>query len=250
MFKGFYNLTSGMLTQGRHLDVISNNMTNIATNGFKGDRFTYSTFQEVMWSRAGNKVKNYVDLGEQSFITAPSQLYTDYSQSSFDETDLPLDFAIEGDGWFALETPDGERAYTRSGSFSLDNDGYLWLSDQGRVLDVNGEPIQLVTDQITSNIYGQLFTQEGGYLGQIAVFAFADNAQLTKNPRGLFVTNAQPQLTDQVRVLNGMVERSNVDLAEQYVAMISSERAYQSAAEVIKIYDQLIDKATTDVGRI
>lgn len=251
MFKGFYNLTSAMLTQGRNLNVISNNMANVSTAGFKVDKFTYSTYQEEVWSRAGNKVKNYEQIGTMSFITAPSVLYTDYSQSSFDDTDLPLDFCIEGEGWFALETPDGGRAYTRAGSFSLDNEGYLWLSDLGYVLNSNEERIQLVTDQITADSLGQLFTSTGGYLGQIGVWAFEDNETLEKNDYALFVTEEEPTINNvNVKIHQGMVERSNADMADQMVDMITSERAYQSAAEVIKIYDDLIDKATTDVGRV
>ena len=111
MTKGFYNLTSAMLTQGRYLDIISNNMANVATAGYKGDRFTYSTFEEVMWKLVGNKNKVYTDLGIQSWITAPSELYTDYSQGAPEETGQNLDFAIEGEGFFAIET-DGGRVLT------------------------------------------------------------------------------------------------------------------------------------------
>lgn len=248
MFKGFYNLTSGMLTHGRNLDVISNNMTNIATAGFKSDRFTASTFDEVMWSQVGNKNKLYEDIGEQSYITAPSQLYTDYTQGSFDETGLPLDFAIEGEGFFAIETDEG-RFYTRSGNFSLDDETYLCYSDKGRVLDINGEPIQLVTDKITADERGDLFLENGGFLGRIGVYAFADMAQVEKNAQGLFTSDAQPQLVD-ARVIQGMTERSNVDLAQQMAEMIATQRAYQSVAEVTKIYDQLMNRATTEVGRL
>lgn len=249
MFKGFYNLTSGMLTHGRNLDVISNNMTNVATAGFKVDRFTGSTFRETMWYRVGNKEKRYTELGEQSFITAPSQLYTDYTQGSFDETGLPLDFGIEGDGFFAIQTEDGDRVYTRNGSFSLDEEGYLVLSSQGRVLDGNGEEILLVTDKVETDDYGGLFTEEGGFLGRIGVFAFADNAQLEKNERGMFTSEAEGQATV-VKIHHGMVERSNVDWVEQMKDMISTQRAYQSAAEVTKIYDEVMTKSANDVGRL
>ena len=86
MFSGFYNLASGMITYGKHLDVISNNMANVATTGFKVDTFTGQTFDEVMYSLVGNKDKNFTDIGERSYATVPSELYTDYTQGSFDET--------------------------------------------------------------------------------------------------------------------------------------------------------------------
>lgn len=250
MFKGFYNLTSGMLTQGKNLDVIANNMSNAATAGFKTDRFTFSTFEEVMWNRVGNMDKKYTELGNQSWITAPSRLYTDYEQGSIEETGQPLDFAIEGDGFFALENRDGERVYTRNGNFSLDNDGYLWLSGYGRVLDRDGEPIRLVTDRITGDSSGNLFAENGAYLGNIGVFQFEDNGELEKNDYGFFVSENEGAAASDFKMHNGWVERSNIDLVQQMTGMITAERAYQSAAEITKIYDELMTKATTDVGRL
>ncbi len=250
MFKGFYNLTSGMLTQGKYLDVIANNMSNVATAGFKTDRYTFSTFQEVMWERVGNMDRIYTDLGEQSWITAPSKLYTDYQQGAIEETGQPLDFAIEGDGFFALETPDGERVYTRNGNFSLDNEGFLWLSGYGRVLNAQGNPIQPVTDHIKADDFGGMFTEEGGFLGRVGVFRFEDNGALEKNDYGFFVSENEGQAVMDVKVHNGYVERANIDLVEQMTSMIAAERAYQSAAEVTKIYDDVMKKSTEDVGRL
>ncbi len=250
MFKGFYNLTSGMLTQGRNLDVISNNMANAATTGFKSDRYTFSTFQEVMWERVGNMDRKYTDLGTQSWITAPSQLYTDYEQGSIEETGQPLDFAIEGDGFFALETANGDRVYTRNGNFSLDNDGYLWLSGYGRVLNPNGDPMRIVTDRVTSDELGNIYTEDGGYLGRVGVFRFEDNAELQKNEYGFFVSENEGTPTTDVRVHNKWVEHSNIDLVREMTGMITAERAYQSAAEVTKIYDDVMKKSTEDVGRL
>lgn len=249
MFKGFYNLTSAMLTQGRRLDIISNNMTNVSTAGYKADTFTATTFDEVMWQRVGNKNKEYEELGEQSFITAPSELYTDYGQSSFDDTGLPLDFAIEGQGFFAVNTPEG-RMYTRNGSFSLDNEGYLNLPGEGRVLDTNGEEIQLGTDKLDTDGYGGIFDANGNFYARIGVFAFEDpTEQLDKNDRGLFASDAQPQAVTPV-IHQKMLERSNVDWVREISAMIASQRAYQSAAEATKIYDQVMRQATEDVGRL
>lgn len=250
MFKGFYNLTSGMLTQGRNLDVISNNMTNVATAGFKADRYTFSTFQEVMWQRVGNMDRKYTELGTQSWITAPSKLYTDYEQGSIEETGESLDFAIEGDGFFALQTPNGERVYTRNGNFSLDNDGYLWLSGYGQVLSVIGEPMRLITDRITVDDVGNIYTENGGYLGQIGVFRFEDNGELEKNNYGFFVSQADGEAATEFKIHHKWVERSNIDLVQQMTGMITAGRAYQSAAEVTKIYDEVMRKATEDVGRL
>ena len=86
MTKGFYNLTSGILSQSRRLDTVANNMTNLSTSGYKAEQYTDSTFQEVLISRVGNKDKSSPTvIGEESYILAPSQLYVDYSQGSLEE---------------------------------------------------------------------------------------------------------------------------------------------------------------------
>lgn len=250
MFKGFYNLTSGMLSQGRRLDVIANNMTNVATAGYKADRYTDSTFREYVISRVGNKEKSGVtELGSASYILAPSRVYTDYSQGSLEETGLNLDFAIEGDGFFAVQTPDGV-AYTRSGSFSLDNEGYLCLPDEGRVLDLAGQPINLGTDRILADSQGGIYSEQNGtYLGQLGVYTFQDNGQLARNDRGLFTGGGQAQ-AGQATIHWKTVERSNVDLLQQMVSMITAQRSLQSAAQMSKMYDQVMTKATTELGRM
>jgi flagellar basal-body rod protein FlgG len=248
MFKGFYNLTSGMLSQGRRLDVVSNNMTNVATSGYKSERYTDSTFQEYMVSRVGNKDKsNPAEIGGASYLLAPSELYTNYTQGGLEETGYSLDFAIEGDGFFAIQGADGI-AYSRSGSFSLDEEGYLCLPGEGRVLDTSGNPILLGSDQIRVDQSGSIYSKGGQFIARLGVYAFADNSQLEKNPRGLFTGNG-PALAD-ATVHWKMIERSNVDLVQQMVEMISSLRALQSAAQMSKMYDQLMTKASSDLGRV
>lgn len=249
MFKGFYNLTSGMLSQGRRLDVIANNMTNVATSGYKSDIYTDSTFQEYMVSRVGNKDKSAPEeLGGASYILAPSKLYTDYTQGALEPTDMPFDFALEGEGFFAVRTDDGI-AYTRSGSFALDEEGYLCLPGAGRVLDIAKEPILLGTDMIRSDSTGAIFTEDGGYLGQLGVYAFEDNGQLERTPQGLFVGVGAPQASA-ATVHWKTIERANVDLVKEMTSMMTAQRAFQSAAQLSKMYDELMTKAATNLGNV
>lgn len=251
MFRGFYQLTSGMLSQGRRLDVIANNMTNISTAGYKADRYTDSTaFKEVMLNRLGNKDKvNTEEIGPYAYILAPDQLYTDYTQGSLEETELPLDFAIEGDGFFAIEW-NGEVGYTRAGSFNLDEEGYLILPGQGRVLDENRQPIQLPTDNIYVDTNGGIYTLANrNLLATLGVFAFEDNGALERNDHGLF-TGGQPQISENYVIHHKWLERSNSNMVHEMVAMMGAQRALQSAAEMSKIYDQVITKDTTELGRM
>ena len=250
MIKGFYNLTSGMLSQGRRMDVVANNMTNISTAGYKAEMYTDRTFDEVMVSRIGNIDKSHYQTMEtyQSHILAPDQLYTDFTQGSLEETNLPLDFAIQGEGFFAIQTVDGV-AYTRAGSFTLDNEGYLCLSELGRVLDREGNPIQLPTDKLDVDAQGNLSTQGGEYLATLGVFMFPDNGELERTPYGLF-TGEGAQLNDQVVIHHKWVERSNVNMIKEMVNMMTTQRALQSAAQLSKIYDQVINRAVNDIGRL
>ncbi|MCI8914282.1 flagellar hook-basal body protein [Pseudoflavonifractor sp. 60] len=251
MMKGFYNLTSGMLSQGRRLDVVANNMTNISTAGYKAETYTDRTFDEVMVSRIGNKIKTPYQTFEtyQAYILAPDQLYTDFSQSSFEETNLPLDFAIQGEGFFAIDTGDGV-AYTRAGSFTLDNEGYLCLSELGRVLDREGNPIQMTTDRLEPDKQGALYSAEGNeYFGTLGVFTFEDNDALERTPYGLFIGEGA-QVNEDVVIHHKWVERSNVNMVKEMVKMMATQRVLQSAAQMSKIYDQVITKAVTDIGRL
>ena len=250
MVKGFYNLTSGMLSQGRRLDVVANNMTNIATAGYKAEQYTDRTFDEVMAVRIGNKIKTpYQELPTyQAHILAPDHLYTDFTQGAPEETNLPLDFCIQGEGFFAIQMEDGV-AYTRAGSFTLDNEGYLCLSELGRVLDREGNPIQLPTDKLDPDTQGNLYTQGGQYLGTLGVFTFEDNQALERNPYGLFVGEGA-QVNENVIVRNKYVERSNVELVKEMVNMMTAQRSLQSAAQMSQIYDEVIKRAVNDIGRL
>ncbi len=250
MMKGFYNLTSGMVSQGRRLDVVANNMTNISTAGYKAEQYTDRTFDEVLVSRIGNKIKSHYQEMEtyQSHILAPDQLYTDFGQSSFEETNLPLDFAIQGEGFFAIDTGNGV-AYTRAGSFTLDNEGYLCLSELGRVLDREGNPIQLPTDRLDVDKWGGLSVEEGEYIATLGVFMFEDNNALERTPYGLF-TGQGAQVNEGAIIHHKWVERSNVNMVKEMVKMMTTQRALQSAAQMSKIYDQVITKAVNDIGRL
>ena len=250
MFKGFYQLTSAMLSQGRRLDVVSHNMTNISTAGYKLDRYTDSTFQDVLISRVGNKNKAVsTEMGEETYILAPSELVTDFTQGSMEETTLPLDFAIIGDGFFAIDR-DGDVAYTRNGSFNLDDEGYLCLWGQGRVLNSEGQPIQLPTDHIYVNKLGEIYTEaDRNYLGTLGIYATENTEDLERNEYGLF-TGGNFQLSENYEIRHRMVERSNVNMVEEMVLMMSSQQALQSAAQMSKIYDAVMSKATTELGRM
>nr|WP_326126233.1 flagellar hook-basal body protein [uncultured Oscillibacter sp.] len=249
MYKGFYNLTSAMLTHQQNLNVVGNNMVNISTAGYKQQRYTASTFDDVMYSRVGNIYNIGEEIGRQSYIRAPSQIYTDYTQGVPEPTGLSLDFAINGDGFFAVQDPDGEIAYTRMGNFSLNDEGYLCLPGYGQVLDPDGQPIYLGTDKVSATEEGLIYYDDGGLIGRLGVYVFEDNGQLVHNDMGLF-TGEGAQAAETFEVWNGYLERSNTDMVKQMTEMITYQRALQSAAQISKIYNELMTRSANDVGRL
>lgn len=264
MYQGFYNLASGMLTQSRNLNVIGNNMVNIQTPGYKKDTMVSTTFGEELLYRTGKTYKeNPVPLATVSKIRTADQTYVDYQQGSINQTGNHYDFAIGGNGFFVVETGQGQ-CYTRNGSFSVDAEGFLAFQNVGRVLGTDGQPIAIDNENFTVDSQGTLHVSEetnGGtgeeedrILGTIAIVDFPDYEGLHKEDYGVFTTNQNPELVqpdgEETTLLWQTLEDSNVDMVEEMTAMMSSQRALQSAAQVLKMYDQLMGKAATDVGRL
>ena len=247
MYKGFYNLTSAMLTHQHNLNVIGNNMVNISTAGYKQDRYVASTFDDVLYSRVDVNHSSGTEIGRQSYIRAASEIYTDYSQGIPEPTELPLDFAIVGDGFFAVQDADGSIGYTRMGNFSLDGEGYLCLPGFGQLLDPQGEPIYLGTDKIWGDKRGVIYYDGDTAIGQLGVYSFEDNQALERNDRGLF-TGENAQASENFEIWNGYLERSNSDMVKQMTEMITYQRALQSAAQISKMYDQVMSQAAKDIG--
>lgn len=248
MFKGFYNLTSGMVTQERHLNIVGNNLVNISTAGFKEQRYTATTFDDVMYSRVGNKRKDYTDIGRLSYKRVTSEITTTFDQGVPEPTNMPFDFAIYGDGFFAVQGDDGEIFYTRSGSFSLDNQGCLCYPGLGHVLSPGGERIVPGTDNIEVDGQGNIFdAKTGESLGTVGVFAFEDNAQLVRNDQGMF-TGEGAEAVENPQIFWGYLERSNSDMMRQMTELLTCQRAFQSAAQVSKIYSDLVDKVANNIG--
>ena len=119
----------------------------------------------------------------------------------------------------------------------------------GRVLDPQGQTIELWTDKITVDERGNIFDEDGNPMGQIGVYVFEDNAQLVHNENGFF-TGQGAQAMENPQLLWKYVERSNVELIRQMTDMIVCQRALQSCATVTKMYDEVMNRAASDIGRM
>ncbi len=252
MTKGFYNLTSGILSQTRRLDVVSTNMTNVSTAGYKSETYTDVTFEEVLINAMGNKYPDDgVPIGTQSYALVPDTMYYNHTQGSIDETGLNLDFAIVGDGFFQIQTDNGVE-YTRGGSFTLDNEGYLYLPQHGRVLDANGAPILLATDNIRADTQGNIYNADtNALMGTLSVVGFDDVSLLEKENSGLFgIGTATVQAPQQQSFYWKAVEGANVDMTAEMSKMITAQRSLQSSAQLLKLYDELLTKSTQEIARL
>ena len=232
-----------MITQNRNLNVISNNMTNVSTPGYKMDRIMQSTFRDEMLYRYDRDGKTAV--GTVSRMNIADERVTDYTEGGIRETGDALDVGLTGNGFFVIDTGEGP-VYTRDGSFNLDNEGYLTMPGVGRVQGTNGA-IRLTTDNIIIDKQGNIISEDGNqFFGTLQIVDFADYGQLTKISGSVFRANAQPQAADRgTTVTQRYLEDSNVSMAEEMTRMISSQRILQSSAQLLKIYDQLEAKMVT-----
>jgi flagellar basal-body rod protein FlgG len=240
-------------------------MTNVSTPGYKSDQLVSSTFKDEMLYRTGNRNKsNPQEIGGISMMRASRETVTGYSQGPIEETGGNLDFALTKPGFFTIEDADGNPIYTRNGSFEIDDDGYLCLSSLGRVLDDDGNPIEMTTDHIRVDRDGNIYEvplkglgededvdedEEDKLIGKIGVVDFADYTQLVKGDNGTFTSQAEPEAADG-GIQWKAIERSNLDAVDAMVNMMSSQRASQSAAQVLKMYDQLMSKIVSEIGRV
>ncbi len=249
MFQGFYTLTSGMLTQTRNLNVISNNMVNVSTPGYKNDNMIVSTFAEEMVARNNTHELKGEELGRMGKIVTADRNYTDYVSGALEPTGRTLDFAMRGQGFFTIQTDDGPM-YTRNGSFSIDDTGYLMLEGVGQVLGETG-PIFVGTDDIVTDSLGNIFNNRSNqYLGKLAIADFADyDAELSKDSGNVFKATGTP-IPATGTVMQNTIESSNVDSVKEMVAMMSSQRALSSNAQILKMYDEMTGKMLTKLGQM
>lgn len=242
MFQGYYNLASNLITENRNMNIISNNIANVSTPGYKADRLIQSTFQEQMIYRYDQEGKTRV--GEVSWMNTADERITDYSEGGLRETGGALDVGLTGEGFFVIQTDNG-LVYTRNGSFNLDDQRYLILPGIGRVMGVNG-PIQLPTDEVGIDTQGNITTEDGyESFGRLRIVDFADYGQLTKITGGVFQAAAQPQAAPNAKVNQQYTEYSNAGMAEQMTRMMSGQRTLQGSAQILRIYDQLMGKIVT-----
>ena len=266
MVKGLYTAYTGMVNQMHRLDVLTNNLANSATNGFKKEGATTQAFDSMYADRIKDSSSYYLNqrIGSISLGAKIGENYTDYSQGSLNETENDTDFAIGGDGFFAIAFTNkaGESSikYTRDGAFVLNTEGYLMTKDGDYVLNRNGalnsdlnqnNYIRLDPNQpFTVDTQGNIF-QNNAFAGQIGVVSFEDYNYLEHYGENMYQLVDGGQVTDtNVEVYQGVLEMSNVNVVSEMVEMITVSRAYESNQKVIQTIDATLDKTVNNLGRV
>lgn len=254
MNRGLYIASTGMTTQMQRMDVISNNLANVNTTGYKRDDMTIRSFDDVMLDRINDPTDPYGmssfndQIGEISLGVTVDQVNTDFTTGSHVSTESSLDFAIDGDGFFTIAVPNDDgtytEGYTRNGSFKLSSDGYLVTSDGYKVQGQNGD-INLGQYSAVPGVAedGEI-SIDGEVVDQLKIVSFEDNSTLRKiNDDYYTTTDASTEVASTGKINQGFLETSNVSSVEEMVELIDLSRNYETNQKVIQTEDTIMSKA-------
>lgn len=265
MSKGIYTAVSGAMAQDARLDTIANNLANVNTAGFKKDRQVFNEYltayekqpEVIEVPRIPASVESFYDMqgGDKSYVDS-NGTYTSFSQGPLKTTGSPLDFCLEGKGFFEVLTPQGVR-YTRSGGFQVDANGRLVTKNGDPVLrQGNQDPaqrmIQVKGRKLTVSASGDIY-EGGARVGRFSLLNFLKPDDLQKVGGTYFQMKADatttPVVAENIKVHQGALEGSNINVVDEMTNMITAERTFQATQQAIKAFDHMDDKLINGVGR-
>jgi len=264
MMKALWTASSGMSAQQFNVDVISNNLANVNTTGFKKDRvefkdLLYETLERARVLEGGGRPVN-LQVGSGTMVSATVK---DFEKGNFERTDNPLDFAINGEAFFMVRGPRGETLYTRDGSFKVsitDEGKKITTSDGYPVLDSNGEDIiidGIDISKLNVSETGELsYTDEDGeivMLGQRIGLARFENRNglesIGKNFYAATAASGEPLIEEEEGmesiIYQRFLESSNVKVVEEMVKLITAQRAYEINSKAIQTSDEMLGIANS-----
>ena len=265
MIRGMYAATAGMMTMLSRVQTISNNLANVNTPGFREDTLRLTSFPSQLMSRLFSSPGGPQNIGATINGVVNESVATRFHQGSLRQTEGQLDLAINGDGFFAVQTTQGVR-YTRDGTFRRDGNNQLVTSQGDLVLSAEGTPITVPPGAISISPEGQIrvtaLTTNGQTgpvdqpVAQVGVYTFAEPGQLRKtngtlfeDPTGLARPVAQGA-AGLSTVHQGFLENSNVDPARAMADMMVAQRSYEASAQMLKLQDDITARAVSDLGRL
>lgn len=267
MMRSLWTAASGMITQQQHVDNIANNLSNVNTAGYKKERMEFKTLLYETMKRAdldpssGTGSSVNLQIGHGVRPIAVSRMFT---MGSLQRTDNPQDFAIEGDGFFAIQRGDGQICYTKDGSFKLSptDDGLMLCTAEGYpVLGADDDVIIIPDDvtyaDVTVDEFGRFFYADanGETINmdlQIKLVQFTNPQGLESIGSNLFVETtasgvplSEPdgEVNRVSRILQGVLEMSNVQVADEMINLIVAQRAYDLNSKAITTSDDMLQTA-------
>jgi flagellar basal-body rod protein FlgG len=247
---------TGMEAQQTQLDHISNNLANSATNGYKR---SHAVFEDLMYqtlrqSGAASTEQTTVPTGLQVGLgTRAVATSRQFSQGSLQQTTNNLDVAVKGQGFFQIQMPDGTTGYTRDGAFQVDAQGQLvtnngYTVQPGITIPANAQSVTIAADGVVSVLIpGQTLPQQ---VGQLQLASFVNPSGLEPRGQNLYAETASsgtpnagaPGSNGLGQLAQGFVEGSNVNVVEELVSMIQTQRAYELNSKAIQTSDQMLQR--------
>lgn len=257
MVKGLYTAYTGMLNEQNRVDVLTNNLANSATTGYKKEGTTSQAFKDVL----AYKIKDTSEpgmakrLGTMNMGVKIGENYVDYSQGSFHETGNTFDMALSGDGFFTVDFMDKEGncilKYTRDGSFTLNVDGALVNKNGDYLMSTDHTHIILDPTQDFSVDRAGRVLQNGNVMAQIQLTDFEDYNYLERYGENYFQpVEGATEKEATAQVYSGYLETSNVQVVQEMVDLISFTRAYESNQKIIQAYDETLGTTVNEVGKV
>lgn len=257
MVRGLYTAWTGMANEQKRLDVISNNLANSATVGYKKEGVTNQSFDDMLAIKIRDKSATGGDsnIGKVTLGVKIGEVYTDYTQGSLRETGNTFDLAIEGSGFFTLSVVNGNaeevNRYARAAQFVMDSEGYI--------VDVNGNHLvsesgylQIPTDasQVVIDVDGSVYA-DGALVDQLTIKDFENYDYLKKYGDTMYgAKEGAVEIETSNLVRQGFTEQSNVNVVSEMVNMITITRAYEANQKVIQSIDGTLELAANSIGKI
>ncbi len=270
-----YGAAAGMIAQQQRQEMLTNNLANVQTAGFKADQATIRSFPNMMlkaMNTGEGPVKQNPTIGSIATGVYMQEQVPNFKQGDLNQTGNPTDLALlqgvlpegedgaQGSLFFTVTGDDGAVRYTRNGQFTVDGAGMLTTAAGHRVLDTDGNEIEVGSTFFNVNENGVISSSEGEILGQVGVVYVANPLELRREGSGLLAYDGEeaeagfPQAVglDGVtyQIQQGFVERSNVDATETMAEMMNAYRAFEANQRVLQAYDQSLQKAVNEIGRL
>ncbi len=249
MVKGLYTAYTGMVNSQHRLDVVSNNLANATTTGFKKEGCTTKSFDEMMGIKINDLTVGHINqaIGPMSLGAKIGETYRNWDQGSMINTENTYDLALSGKGFFSIEFTNkaGETSvmYTRDGAFQMNKEGFLVTKDGDYLLGQGGY-IQLPTNinELAVDVTGEVFA-DGMYVDTLALVDFEDYNYLEMYGENMYVAVDGATQTDATAtVTQGYLEASNINVVQEMVEMITIAREYESGQKVINAIDSMLGR--------